>query len=510
MAKVLEMVGITKVFPGVIANEDVHFDVEQGEIHALLGENGAGKTTLMNVLYGLYAPDGGELRWQGKPVHIGNPNVAIRLGIGMVHQHFMLVPPMTVAENIVLGAEPSKGGLLDMAAAKKRVRELSEQFGLKVDPEAKIQNISVGMQQRVEILKALYRGAGLLILDEPTAVLTPQEVTELIAIMRRLVEEGRSVIFITHKLKEVLRIADRVTVIRRGRVIDTLYTKDATEDGLAEKMVGRKVSLRVEKDEARVGDVILRVRDLTAANNRHLPALRGCSLEVRRGEIYGLAGVDGNGQSELIEVLTGLRPATGGEAMMNGKSLLGLNPRAIFARGVGHIPEDRQRRGLVLNFTVGENLILGSHHRQPFSVRGLLQGGAIDRRAEDMIQRYDIRTPGTKTLARSLSGGNQQKVIAAREMERDPDLLIAAQPTRGLDVGAIEFLHRRLVEARDRGKAVLLISLELDEILSLSDRIGVIYEGRVVAEVPGHEATEEQLGLWMSGGSTGRRGEAQG
>lgn len=504
MAKVLEMVGITKIFPGVVANEDVRFDVEQGEIHALLGENGAGKTTLMNVLYGLYGPDGGEIRWKGQPVRITSPNVAIRLGIGMVHQHFMLVPPMTVAENIVLGAEPSRRGLLDLAAARKRVRKLSEQFGLKVEPEAKIQNISVGMQQRVEILKALYRGAELLILDEPTAVLTPQEVTELIAIMRRLVEEGRSIIFITHKLKEVLRIADRVTVIRRGRVIDTVHTKDATQESLAEQMVGRKVVLRVEKGEARVGEPILQVKDLTAQNNRRLPALRGCTFEVRRGEIYGLAGVDGNGQSELIEVLTGLRPAAGGEAVLNGKSLLGLGPRQIFARGVGHIPEDRQRRGLVLNFTVAENLILGSHHQAPFSLRGLLQTGAIEGQALDIIERYDIRTPSSKTLARSLSGGNQQKVIAAREMDRDPNLLIAAQPTRGLDVGAIEFLHRRLVEARDRGKAVLLISLELDEILSLSDRIGVIYEGRIVAEVPGNEATEEQLGLWMAGGSTDR------
>ncbi|MGE5589569.1 MAG: ABC transporter ATP-binding protein, partial [Bacillota bacterium] len=422
----------------------------------------------------------------------------------------MLVQPLTVAENIVLGAEPSKGGLLDLAAARKRVRDLSEQFGLKVDPEARIQNISVGMQQRVEILKALYRGAELLILDEPTSVLTPQEVTELIAIMRRLVGEGRSLIFITHKLKEVLRIADRVTVLRRGRVIDTLDTKEATEDGLAEKMVGRKVALRIEKNEAHAGDAILQVRDLTTVNSRRLPALRGCTFEVRRGEIYGLAGVDGNGQSELIEVLAGLRPATGGQVTLRGQSLLGLNPRAVFARGVGHIPEDRQRRGLVLNFTVAENLILGSHHRPPFSVRGLLRGGDIDRHAEELIRRYDIRTPGTKTLARSLSGGNQQKVIAARELERDPDLLIAAQPTRGLDVGAIEFLHRRLVEARDRGKAVLLISLELDEILSLSDRIGVIYEGRIVAEVAGNEATEEQLGLWMAGGTARGRREAQG
>ncbi|MHB9145375.1 MAG: ABC transporter ATP-binding protein [Symbiobacteriia bacterium] len=502
------MVRITKTFPGVVANEDVNLDIERGEIHALLGENGAGKTTLMNVLYGLYEPNGGEIRWQGKSVRITNPNDAIKLGIGMVHQHFMLVQPMTVAENIVLGAEPRRHGLLDLKAARQRVAELSEQFGLKVDPDARIHSISVGQQQRVEILKALYRGAELLILDEPTAVLTPQEVGELIEIMRRLTSEGRSIIFITHKLKEVLRVADRVTVLRRGRLIDTLLTREADEEGLAEKMVGRKVVLRVEKGDVQVGDVVLEVRGLEAQNSRRLPALRGCSFEVRRGEIYGLAGVDGNGQSELIEVLTGLRPAGGGAALLNGKSLLGLRPRAVAERGVGHIPEDRQRRGLVLNFTVAENIILGSQHKKPFSIGGMMQGGTVERYANDLIARYDIRTPGTKTLARALSGGNQQKLIAARELERDPDLLIAAQPTRGLDVGAIEFLHRRIVEARDRGKAVLLISFELDEIMSLSDRIGVIYEGRIVAEVPGGEASEEQLGLWMAGAAGNRAHEA--
>lgn len=497
---VLRMTGITKQFPGVLANDSIDLELNRGEIHALLGENGAGKTTLMKILYGLYQADSGKIEVRDREVKIDGPAEAIRLGIGMVHQHFMLIPPFTVAENIVLGVEPSQAGLhLDMPKAIRSVEELSDKYGLRVDPTSKIENISVGMQQRVEILKALYRGAEILVLDEPTAVLTPQEVAELAQIMRGLAGQGKSIIFITHKLKEVIAIADRVTVIRRGRVIGTRDTATATTEELANMMVGRDVELVVHKKKAEPGAVVLDVSGLCAQSNRKLAALKGVSFQVRAGEILGIAGVEGNGQTELVEALTGLRRATAGRVTLKGEDITNLSPRKIIERKVAHVPEDRQRRGLILDFSLSENMVLGSYHRKPFA-RGIrLVWGAIRDYARRLIGEFDVRTPGEAVNARSLSGGNQQKVILARELSRDPDLLVIAQPTRGLDVGAIEFVHHRLVEARDAGKAVLLVSLELDEIMSLSDRIAVMYEGEIVGEMPAEKATEEQLGLLMAG-----------
>lgn len=509
MTTVIEMKRITKTFPGVVANEAVDLEIRQGEIHALLGENGAGKTTLMNILYGLYEPDEGEIWLKGKKVHIPNPNVAISLGIGMVHQHFMLVPPFTVAENIILGSETRRMGVfLDQKKAIEEVAKLSERYGLKVDPTAKVESISVGQQQRVEILKALYRGAEVLILDEPTAVLTPQEVLELAAIMRRLVEQGRTIIFITHKLKEVMRVSDRVTVIRRGKVVSTLNTKDTNEEQLATMMVGREVMLRVEKGASRPGLPVLQVTELKALNNRRLPALKGVSFDVRAGEIVGIAGVDGNGQTELVESLTGLRRATGGKVAISGKDMTNRPPGEMIQNGIGHIPEDRQKRGLILPFSVAENMILGNHSASPYARRWAMNYASVTDLARKLIDQFDIRTPDEQTLAAKLSGGNQQKVIVAREIDREPKVLIAAQPTRGLDVGAIEFIHRRIIQERDRGKAVLLVSLELDEILALSDRILVIFEGQIVAEMQVGEATEERLGLLMAGGESRKSGSA--
>lgn len=496
----VEMRGITKSFPGVLANDNVNLQVRRGEIHALLGENGAGKSTLMNILYGLYQPDSGEILINGQRVEIADPNTAIRHGIGMVHQHFMLVEPFTVTENIVLGAETVRaGGILDVKRARRDVIEISEKYGLFVDPDAKIQDISVGMQQRVEILKALYRGAEILILDEPTAVLTPNEVQELIVIMRRLVEQGKSIIFITHKLKEVKAACDRVTVIRRGKVIGTVAAASADVEQLAEMMVGRKVLLQVEKQQAQAGDTMLSVRDVHALDSRGLPALKGVSFDVRAGEIVGIAGVDGNGQTELIEVITGLRRPTSGSIALKGEDITQLSIRKRFERGIAHIPEDRHKHGLILDFSIAENMVLQDFYRPPYSDRCILRPQAINKHADRLIAEYDVRTPGRGTLARKLSGGNQQKVIIAREMERQPSFILAAQPTRGLDVGAIEFVHRRLVEQRDEGKAVLLVSFELDEILALSDRILVMYEGRIVGELEGHSATEQQLGMLMAG-----------
>ncbi|HHW15167.1 MAG TPA: ABC transporter ATP-binding protein [Firmicutes bacterium] len=499
MEPIVRLRGITKEFPGVLANDRVDLEVFPGTIHALLGENGAGKTTLMNILYGLYQPDAGEIFIRGEKVRVTDPNVAIRHGIGMVHQHFMLIPPLTVAENIVLGNEPRRGLSLDLKRAVKVARELSDRFGLTVDPLARIEGISVGMQQRVEILKALYRGAEVLILDEPTAVLTPQEVRELKAILDALVAQGKAIIFITHKLKEIMAMAQVVTVIRRGRVVKTLPTAETTPQELASLMVGREVILQVAKGPAKPGEAALRLEGVTANNNRRLPALRGIDLEVRRGEILGIAGVDGNGQTELVEVLTGLRPVTGGRILLKGREITRVKTRHRLRQGLGHIPEDRQKRGLVLDFSVAENLILASYDRPPFASGLNLNQAAVRQNAERLVREFDIRTPSAETPARSLSGGNQQKVIVAREIDRDPDVLIAAQPTRGLDVGAIEFVHERLVGERDRGKAVLLVSFELDEILSLADRIAVMYEGRIVDVLPAGEATEEILGLLMSG-----------
>jgi general nucleoside transport system ATP-binding protein len=497
---VLEMRGITKRFPGVVANDHVDFDLRKGEVHALLGENGAGKSTLMNILYGLYRADEGEILMSGERVSFGSAKDAIERGIGMVHQHFMLIPVMTVAENIVLEIEPRKAGvLLDYDAAVERVREISQRFGLAVDPSALVENIGVGQQQRVEILKALYRGAGILILDEPTAVLTPQEAGELFGIIKSLQADGTSIIFISHKLNEVLEIADRITVLRRGKKIDTVPREGATEEGLARMMVGREVLLRVEKRPSDPGDTLLEVRNLSVNDERGLPAVRDVSFAVRAGEIVGLAGVEGNGQSELIEAITGLRGADGGEVVVGGRVIGHPTARKMLDAGVGHIPEDRQRRGLVLEFTIAENIALHDYNRPPDSKWGWLFPRRLIQRAARLIREFDVRGGGPQTRGGALSGGNQQKVIAAREIARDPSALVAAQPTRGLDVGAIEYLHRRLVEERDEGRAILLVSLELEEILSLSDRILVMYEGRIVGEHT-RDTTEEEIGLEMLGG----------
>ncbi|WP_407649411.1 ABC transporter ATP-binding protein [Brevibacillus composti] len=497
---VVEMRGITKRFPGIVANDNINLVVKKGEIHALLGENGAGKSTLMNILFGLYQPEEGDILINEKIVKITSPNVANELGIGMVHQHFMLVEKFTVAENIVLGNEPRSGLQIDMQRAISDVERLSNQYGLKVDPRAKIEDISVGMQQRVEILKTLYRGADILIFDEPTAVLTPQEILELIEIMNNLVKEGKTIILITHKLKEIMAVCDTVTIIRRGKVIDSLAIKDTNPDELAAKMVGREVNFRVDKQESNPKEVILSVEGITAMGNRGVNALNNISLEVRGGEILGIAGVDGNGQSELIEVLTGLRKASSGRILLKGKEITNQTPRVISESGLSHIPEDRHKHGLILDFSMSENMVLETYFHPEFNKNGFLDYGAIDKHASKLIEEFDVRTPSIYTPARALSGGNQQKAIIAREINKDPDLLIAAQPTRGLDVGAIEFIHRRLIEQRDKGKAVLLLSLELDEIINVSDRIAVIYEGQIVGVVNAKETNEQELGLMMSGG----------
>jgi general nucleoside transport system ATP-binding protein len=497
---ILELRGITKSFPGVLANDHVDFDLRRGEVHALLGENGAGKSTLMNILYGLYHPDEGEIRINGEPVRISSPKAAIELGIGMVHQHFMLIPVMTVAENIVLAEEPRTAGVfLDYDGAIRRVRDLAAAFNFAIDPDAKVERITVGQQQRVEILKALFRGADILILDEPTAVLTPQEADELFAILRTLQREGMSIIFISHKLREVLEIAERVTVLRRGKKIDTVPREGATPQELARLMVGREVLLRVEKPPIDPGEPLLRVENLQVLDDRDLEAVRGVSLAVRAREIVALAGVDGNGQSEFIEALSGLRKSSGGSIHIAGRDVTASNAHGRYDSGLGHIPEDRQRRGLVLEFTLAENLTLHDFDKQPFSKFGWLRPGRVVAWARRLLQEFDVRGGGPRTRAGALSGGNQQKVVVAREVARDPRVLIAAQPTRGLDVGAIEFVHRRLVEERDEGRAVLLVSLELEEVLSLADRILVLYEGQIVAEY-GPDVTEEELGIAMTGG----------
>jgi simple sugar transport system ATP-binding protein len=498
---VLELRGITKRYPGIVADDHVDFDLRRGEVHALLGENGAGKSTLMNILYGLTKPDEGEIVVGGKQVVFTSARDAIDAGIGMVHQHFMLIPVMTVAENIVLGVEPHRDVvLLDEAGAEEHVRELSRQFGLTVDPTALVSTITVGQQQRVEILKALYRGAEILILDEPTAVLTPQEATELFAIVRSLKADGKSIIFISHKLNEVLEIADRITVLRRGKRIDTVLAAGATEAGLARMMVGREVLLRVDKAEAKPGEVALEVNDLHVVDDRELEQVRGVSFSVRKGEILAIAGVDGNGQTELVEAITGLRRIESGTMAIGGKTVDGhITARRMIDIGVGHIPEDRHRRGLVLAFTLAENLALHDYDKPPDSKRGWLFPKRLIQRALRLIKEFDVRGGGPLTIARSLSGGNQQKVVIAREVARNPKVLIAAQPTRGLDVGAIEYVHRRLVAQRDAGDAVLLVSLELDEVLSLADRILVIYEGQIVGEHTG-AVSEDEIGLEMLGG----------
>ena len=498
---ILEMRGIVKQFPGILANDNVDFDLRRGEVHALLGENGAGKSTLMNILYGLYRPDAGEIRVGGKPVTFHSAKDAIESGLGMVHQHFMLIPVMTVAENIVLATEPTQAGVfLDYDVARRRVRDLALQFGFAIDPDARIQDITVGQQQRVEILKALYRRAEILILDEPTAVLTPQEATELFGILKSLQREGMSIIFISHKLNEVLEIADRITVLRRGKKIDTVPREGATEAGLARSMVGREVLLRVEKPPATPGETVLELRNVNVRDDRGLEKVRGVSLQVCSGEIVGIAGVDGNGQTELIEAITGLRSRESGEILVDGRGMpLNASARAMLEAGVGHIPEDRHRYGMVLDFTLAENVALHDFRYPPDSRFGWLFPKVLVERTRRLIKDFDVRGGDPQTRARNLSGGNQQKLVVAREVDRDPKVLIAAQPTRGLDVGAIEYLHRRLVEERDTGRAVLLVSLELEEVLSLADRILVMYEGEIVGE---HAAgvTEEEIGVEMLGG----------
>jgi general nucleoside transport system ATP-binding protein len=498
---VLELKGITKRFGSVVANDRVDFDVRAGEVHALLGENGAGKSTLMSVLYGLYRPSEGEIFVDGKLVDVDSPATAIRLGIGMVHQHFMLVPVMTVAENIVLGQEPMRaGGMLDLAAARTRVRELSDRYGLAVDPDATVQDITVGAQQRVEILRALYRGARILVLDEPTAVLTAQEVTELMAVLQRLKLDGTAIVFISHKLHEVLEVADRITVLRRGRRMDTVPRAGATERSLAQLVVGRDVLLALDKASSKSGgEPLLQVEDLHVRDDRELLAVDGLSLSVRAGEIVALAGVDGNGQPELVEAIAGLRAPESGRVVVDRVQIAGRGVRVATEAGIAHIAEDRHRRGLVLPFTLTENMALREYRRPLFSALGWLRLRSMRERAGRLLREFDVRGGGPEAFAAALSGGNQQKVCVAREISSDPKVLIAHQPTRGLDVGAIEFVHRRLVAERDRGRAVLLVSLEYEEVRALADRILVIYEGKIVGEFS-PDVTEEMLGIAMTGG----------
>jgi simple sugar transport system ATP-binding protein len=500
-APALEMRGITKRYPGVVANDHIDLDVRPGEIHALLGENGAGKSTLMNILYGLARPDEGEILLDGKPANITGPSDAIARGISMVHQHFMLVPVLTVAENILLGKEAmSNPVFLDRAEASRRIKELGSRFGFEIDPDEKVGRLSVGWQQRVEILRALYRDARILVLDEPTAVLTPQETTEIFAVLRRLAAEGHSIIFISHKLYEVLEVADRITVIRRGRVVGQRLPAETDEDDLAELMVGREVQLTVDRGTSNPGDPVLGVRDLHVRNDRGREVVSGVSFEVRAGEIFGLAGVAGNGQDELVEALTGLRRPSSGSIELAGRDVTFAEPRELHERGVSFVPADRHRFGLVLSYPLTDNLILTDYYSTPYAKGIVRDEEAIAARAEEAIAQFDIRTPGATVSASTLSGGNQQKVVVARELDRDLKLLILDQPTRGLDVGSIEFIHKHTISKRDAGTAVLLVSAELDEVLELSDRIGVMYRGKLVAIVDGPTASREEVGLLMATG----------
>ena len=497
---VIEMLGIRKEFGSFVANNNITLQLKKGEIHALLGENGAGKSTLMNVLFGLYQPEAGEIKVRGESVKITDPNKANDLGIGMVHQHFMLVENFTVTENIILGSEPTKLGAINIKDAAKDIAALSKKYNLDVDPYAKIEDISVGMQQRVEILKTLYRGAEILIFDEPTASLTPQEITELIAILKLLIKEGKSIIIITHKLKEIMEVSDRVTIIRKGEGIGTVVTAETNPDQLAELMVGRQVEFKTEKGEAHPTEEVLTIENLVVADYRNIDKVKGLNLSVRRGEIVGIAGIDGNGQSELIEAITGLRKIKSGKVTLNGKDITGLKPREITETGLGHIPQDRHKHGLVLDFPIGHNIALQTYYKSPISKGFIMDYRKINEKARQVIEEFDVRTgQGEMTPARALSGGNQQKAIIGREVDRDPDLLIAALPTRGLDVGAIEFIHSRLIEQRDKGKAVLLVSFELDEVMNVSDRIAVIYDGTIVDTVYPKETSEQELGLLMAG-----------
>lgn len=500
MKYVVEMLNIRKEFPGVVANDDISLQLRPGEIHALLGENGAGKSTLMSILFGLYTPDKGTIRVRGKKVNITNPNIANSLGIGMVHQHFKLVHNFTVTENIILGMEMKRGIVLDTKSAAERVKALSERYGLNVDPYAKVEDISVGMQQRVEILKMLYRDAEVLIFDEPTSVLTPQEVQELMSIMRNLIAEGKSIILITHKLKEIKSIADRCTVIRRGKLIGTVDVASTSEEKLAEMMVGRQVSFTVQKKERQPGEVVLDIKGLSVLSSRKVLGLKNVSLQVRAGEILGIAGVDGNGQSELVEAITGMRKVEAGKIFLRGADITNMSVRDRIKAKMAYIPEDRHKHGLILDYSIENNLVLKVYYNEPFSKNGLLNGDAVREHAKRVMEQFDVRSgQGPAASARSLSGGNQQKTIVGREIDHDPDLLIAVQPTRGLDVGAIEYIHKRIVEQRDNGKAVLLVSLELDEILNLSDRIAVINGGEIIDIVDAGKVSENEVGLMMAG-----------
>lgn len=497
---VIEMREITKIFGEFVANDKINLELRKGEIHALLGENGAGKSTLMNMLAGLLEPTSGEIVVNGKSVKLDSPSKAASLGIGMVHQHFMLVEAFTVAENIILGSEITKNGVLDLKGATKEIKELSEKYGLAVDPSAKIEDISVGAQQRVEILKTLYRGADILIFDEPTAVLTPAEIDELMKIMKNLVKEGKSIILITHKLDEIRAVSDRVTVIRRGKSIETVEIAGATNQDLAEMMVGRAVSFKTAKEPANPQETVLSIKNLVVEENRGVPAVKGLSLDVRAGEIVGIAGIDGNGQTELIQAITGLRKASSGEITIKNQSIIGKQPRQITEMKVSHVPEDRHRDGLVLAMSISENIALQTYYIEPISKNGILNYQNITNYAKRLMEEFDVRAASEYVSASALSGGNQQKAIIAREMDRDPDLLIVSQPTRGLDVGAIEYIHKRLIEARTQGKAVLVVSFELDEILNVSDRIAVIHDGKIQGIVTPEETNKQELGILMAGG----------
>ena len=497
---VIKMHEITKIFGEFVANDKINLELRKCEIHALLGENGAGKSTLMNMLAGLLEPTSGEIVVNGQVVKLDSPSKAASLGIGMVHQHFMLVEAFTVAENIILGSELTKNGVLDIARATREINELSERYGLAVDPSAKVADISVGAQQRVEILKTLYRGADILIFDEPTAVLTPSEIDELMAIMKNLVKEGKSIILITHKLDEIRAVSDRVTVIRRGKSIETVEIAGATNADLAEMMVGRSVSFKTAKEAAQPKEVVLSIKDLVVNENRGVPAVKNLSLDVRAGEIVGIAGIDGNGQSELIQAITGLRKIESGSVELKGQSIVGLHPRQITELSVGHVPEDRHRDGLVLEMMISENIALQTYYKEPLSKKGILNYTNIIDYAKKLMQEFDVRAASEIVPAQALSGGNQQKAIIAREIDRNPDLLIVSQPTRGLDVGAIEYIHKRLIQERDNGKAVLVVSFELDEILNVSDRIAVIHDGKIQGIVTPETTNKQELGVLMAGG----------
>ncbi len=496
----LEIRHVTKRFPGVLANDDVSFNLRKGEIHALLGENGAGKSTLMNVVYGLYAPDEGEFLIDGKHVEINGPHDAINYGIGMVHQHFMLVPVFSVTENMILGSEVTKGTSLDLKRARREILEISEAYGLEVDPDAIVEDIPVGVQQRVEILKALYRKANILVLDEPTAVLTPQEAEDLFQVMRQLTEKGVSIIFITHKLKEILSVADRVTVMRRGKVVGHTTPAETDQQGLATMMVGRDVLLQVEKAPAKPEDIVLQISDLTIRDERNVSVVKDISFEVRAGEILGIAGVQGNGQTELAEAITGLRGVDAGTVSLLGETVPFERPRYLVEHGMGHVPEDRHKHGLVLPYSLADNMVLCTYYQKPFAGKMLVRNEqAIQENANGLMERFDVRAPGIEVAASTLSGGNQQKVIVGREFSRGIKVLVANQPTRGLDVGSIEYIHQEIVKMRDEGVGVVVISAELDEILSLSDRIAVMFRGEIVTIIDAKDASRDKLGLWMAG-----------